>query len=681
MQTWSRLILFIIPHWRQLFLSLIFGGFAALLWSAELALTFPLTITFSEHRTLSNYVRNEIEQSERLITAQTAIRENLDQELALLSEDGTTARQKARVKVLNARTGLQQKLTTIIFRVWIFSWIETRVLPKLPSDSFQMFGTVFGLVLVVTFFKGLCGYAQDSVAGCVAELVTMDMRQTLFRRTLQLDPQTIAISGTPKLMNDFTYTLQQLSAGLGDLGGRIVREPLKAGACIIAMFFVSWPLTLMLLAFIPLAGWMFHLFGQTLKRTTRRSMESVGQMYKCLDETFVNLKAVIAFGTAGHHRRDFHRKNVKNYQQSMRMTQIRAVSDVAVELLAVFAILAVLLPAGYMVLRQTTSICGVELASAPPTFPELAMFYALLAGVIDPLRKFSKFYLIIRQTGVLADQVVLQMDRTSLVPASASPQWLPRLSRCLEFRDVFFTYARASHDDSLDRGSVLNGLDLRIEYGEVLAVVGENGSGKSTLAGLLPRFYDPDRGVVEFDGIDLRSVRLRELRDQIAVVSQDTHLFDDTIRANIRYGKWNATDAEILAAARHAHVVDFTDNLPRGLETPVGEGGRQLSGGQRQRVSLARAILRDPQILILDEPTSAIDAESELLIHQALKDFVRGRTTIIITHSLSPALLEYVSRIAVLDRGRVVAMGSHLELQAACPMYGQLFDGALRSAA
>lgn len=681
MQTWSRLVLFVIPYWRRLLLALVFGGLSALLWSSELALTYPLTIMFGVHRTVPNYVRHEIDHSSKLVTNHSAELKKQELKLALLPDDHTRDRGKQRLEVLNEVRRLQQLLDIASRRVWLMSWVETRVLSKLPKDPFHLFAALFGLVLVVSFLKGGCSFVQDSISGGVAELVTIDLRQALFRRTLQLDPQTVALGGTQKLMNDFTYTMQHLTHHLSDLGGRVVREPLKAAACITAMFLLNWQLTCLLLAFVPIAGGMFHLLGQRLKRATRRVLDSVGQIYKSLEEMFVNVKAVIAFDTAGQHRRQFHQRNRENYSQSMRLVKINALSGAAVELLVVFAVLIVLLPAAYLVLRNVTSIGGVKLATIPPTFPELAMFYALLAGVIDPLRKFSKFYNTIRQAGVLADQFFLQMDRQSLVPTSTSPQWLPRLAEHLEFRDVHFTYARAADDDSPDRGPVLNGLDLRVNCGEVVAIVGPNGSGKSTLAGLLPRFFDPHQGAVLFDGLDLRHVRLRELRDQIAVVPQDTLLFDDTIAANIRYGRPDATDEEMREAARRAHVLDFAEGLPQGLDTPVGEGGRQLSGGQRQRVALARAMLRDPQVLLLDEPTSAIDAESELLIHRALKDFVRGRTTLIITHSLSPALLEYVSRIVVLDRGRAIATGSHAELQAACPIYRQLFEGPLQAAA
>lgn len=679
-QVWSRLLSFVWPYRRRLGWSLIFGALAAALWSLELALSFPITVMFGEHKTLDNYIRHEISKTTEEIQQHASSLQAKEAELAKLPEDGTRDRRRARLAVWNRIRREQGWQETKLFRIWMFSLIETRVLPRLPSSPFGLFALVMGLVLVVSLLKGLCSFAQDLLAGGTAERIVIDLRQAMFRQTLKLDPQTIALNGTPQLMTDFTFTLQGLSYGLGELGGRIIREPLKAGACLAGMFYFNWQLTLLLLVFVPVAGWMFHLFGQRLRRATRRLIDSAGRVNKCLEETLANVRAVTVFDRAGFHRRLFHRRNDDYFDQAMRFHRIDAVSSSAVEFLAVFAILVVLLPAAFLVLRGVTTIWGIKLATLPPTTPELVTFYALLAGVIDPVRKFSKFYTIIRHSGALAEQVFRRVDQPSLVAVSDSPQWLPRLERGIEFRDVHFTYARADADRSPERGPVLNGLQLKINAGETVAIVGENGSGKSTLTGLLPRFLDPDRGLILFDGMDLREVRLRDLRDQIAIVPQETLLFDDTIAENIRYGNPAASEAELQDAARRARVLDFTNALPHGLNTPVGEGGRQLSGGQRQRVALARAILRDPRLLVLDEPTSAIDAESEVLIHSALREFVRGRTTVIITHDLSPALLQYVSRIVVLERGRVAAVGTHAELLATCPLYQQ-FCGPVQKAA
>lgn len=680
-QTWGRLFSFVSRYWRRLAWSTLFGALAAVFWSAQLALAFPLTVMFGEHKTLNNYVQHEIDTASQRMEQHESNLKMLDEQLSALPEDGSRSRLKERLAIINEIRREQTWQQTQSFRVWFYSSLETRILSKLPNDSFQLFTLILAATLLIALLHGVCSFSQDYLAGSVAELIAIDLREAMFRRVLKLDPQTVALNGTPSYMTDFTYTLQGLSYGLGELGGRIVREPLKGATCLAGMFYLNWQLTVMLLIFVPIAGWMFHMFGQRLRRATKRLIDTAGRSFKALEETFVNIRAVIVFDRAGFHRRRFHVRLRESYTQAMRFHRADAASGAAVEFLMVFAVLAVLAPAAYMSLRQVTSIWGIKLATVPPRMEELATFYALLAGVIDPVRKFSKFYNIIRQSGTLAEQVFRRMDQPSLVKVAEEPQWLPVFQRGIEFRDVHFSYARPAGDKATDRGHVLNGLNLKINAGETIAVVGRNGSGKSTLVGLLPRFQDPDEGTVLFDDMDIRQARLRDLRDQLAIVPQDVLLFDNTIAENIRYGNPAASDTQVRDAARRARVLDFAEQMPLGLKTPVGEGGRQLSGGQRQRVALARAILRDPQLLILDEPTSAIDAESEVLIHSALKEFVQDRTAVIITHSLSPALLEYVSRIVVLDQGRVVGTGTHGELQAVCPVYQQLWEAPTAAAA
>ena len=661
-------------------LSVVFGVFTAALWSSELLLTFPITIMFGEHHTLANYVHHEKSVTTAEIESKNESLKQLNDALALIPEDGTRRRLSERVTVLNHLQHQQMELDVYGQKLWMLTWFESTIIRNLPDDQFQMFGLLFALILVVTFAKGASSYCQDVLAGSVSESIIIDLRQQAFRRTLRLDPQTVTLGGTANLLTEFTYTLQHLASGLTELGGRVVREPLKAISCLIALFYLNWQLTVVFLLFMPMLGGLFHWLGQRLKRAANRTVDSMGRIYRSLEETFHNSKAVIAFDQAGRHRREFHRANKNFYRHSMRLVQIDAMSGPVSELLAMFAASAVLLPAAFLVLRSTTTIWGIPLASSPPTFPQLALFYVLLAGVLEPVRKFSKFYNTIRVSTAIAERLFQQMETPSLIQNPAAPQIIPPLSQQIEFRDVSFEYAK-NGADSTERGPVLNGLNLTIHAGETVAVVGPNGSGKSTLVNLLPRFYDPDRGGVFFDGVNLKDGRLGAIREQIAIVPQETTLFDDTILENIRYGRPSASDEEIVIAARQAHVMSFVDSMPLGLKTPVGEQGKQLSGGQRQRIALARAILRNPQILILDEPTSAIDAQSEQLIHSSLRDFAIGRTTLLITHCLTPTLLEFLTRIVVLDRGRVIATGSHRDLIECCPVYQRLWLAQTQSAA
>ncbi len=653
-------------------LSVLFGVMTASLWSFELILTFPITIMFGKHHTLANYVAHEKEVTSAAIDDRNQKLIEFNEALAKIPEDGTRRRLSERVRVLKDLRHQQVELDVYGRKLWMLTLVESVLIRNLPDDQFMMFALLFALILVVTLAKGTSSYCQDVLAGSIAESVVIDLRQRLFRNALRLDPQSVSLDGASNLLTDLTHTLQHLASGMSELGGRVVREPLKAISCLIALFCLNWQLTLVFLLFMPVLGMLFHWLGQRLKRAANRSVDSMGRIYRSVEETFQNAKAVIAYDQAGLHRRRFHRENKNFYQQSMRLVQIDAMSGPISELFVMFAASAVLLPAAFLVLNTTTTIWGIPLASSPPTFPELALFYVLLAGVLEPIRKFSKFYNTIRMSTAIAERLFQRMDTQSLVQDPSEPQFLSALTQEVEFRNVEFQYARKKEDTS-ERGQVLNGLSLKIKAGETIAVVGPNGSGKSTLVNLLPRFYDPNQGEVILDGINLRDACLRDVREQMALVPQETHLFDETILENIRYGRPGASEEEVITAARQAHVLSFTESMPMGLMTPVGDQGKQLSGGQRQRISLARAILRRPSILILDEPTSAIDAQSEQLIYASLKDFVVGRTTLLITHCLTPALLEFLTRIVVLDRGRVVATGSHRELLETCLVYQRLW--------
>jgi len=324
-----------------------------------------------------------------------------------------------------------------------------------------------------------------------------------------------------------------------------------------------------------------------------------------------------------------------------------------------------ILAGGWLVLRGDTHLLGVKITDRPLELPALVLFFAFLAGAADPVRKLSDVYGQLQRAAAAADRVFEILDRPVQISDPPAPKILPRHHKQLTFDGVSFCYEPGQ--------PVLQDISLEIPFGECWAIVGPSGCGKSTLVSLIPRFMDPTSGRVLLDGVDIRTVRLRDLRQQIGLVTQEPILFDDTVFNNIRYGSPQATRAQVEEAARRAYAHEFiVHDLPEGYETRIGPFGCRLSGGQRQRIALARAILRDPAILILDEATSQLDLESERLIHQALQEFTVGRTTIIITHRLSTLAL--ADRIVLMESGRVTDVGSHGELLGRCPAYRRLWE-------
>lgn len=673
-QSFIRLIPFVWPHRRKAYLSFAFAGLVAVFWSLNLSVAFPVIKVLLERQSLTAYVDEEISAAEQEATKKSANIEQIDRKLEQIEQANSDDLEVKRVDLLKDRARQQEKLSSTSRRSAVMNWIKTYVLPWTPRDQFDLLAVILLTLLVVTVLKGVCVFAQEVLIGSVVELTAVGVRKEAFRRALALDYQTLSKDGTPNLMSRFTYDMGLMSQGLTLIGGKIVREPLKAICCVIGAFLISWQLTLLSMLFLPMIGVVFYNIGRKLKRASHRLMESMSRIYKTLEESFDGVKIVIAFNSARQHRQRFHRDNREFLKKSLKMIKIDALTSPTTEVLGLLGAFIALLPGAYLVLRGTTSIWGVTLISSPMDVAELSMMYVMLVGVLDPMRKLSTTYAKLKRAGAAADRIFGLIDEESLVKEPERPTPLPRHARSIEFRDVHFAYSNGQ-PQSEHRPPVLNGVNLTVKSGEVIVVVGENGSGKSTLVNLLPRYYDPDSGGVLIDGVDVRLARFRQLRGQIGVVTQETVLFDGTIYDNIRYGRPGSTREEIERAARNANVTQFLDDtFPDGFDTQVGEKGRRLSGGQRQRIALARAVLRDPAILILDEATSAVDAHSEVLIHQALREFAPGRTVFIITHSVSRSILDFVSRIVVMDQGRMVAVGPHEKLIKTSEIYQRLYQ-------
>jgi ATP-binding cassette subfamily B protein/subfamily B ATP-binding cassette protein MsbA len=326
-----------------------------------------------------------------------------------------------------------------------------------------------------------------------------------------------------------------------------------------------------------------------------------------------------------------------------------------------------LLAGAYLVLGEHLHLFGIQMTNQAMDSATLLTLYGFLAAIADPVRKLSSVYPKLQSGAAAADRIFSFIDRRPRVRRNTDGRRLERHRTTIEFKGVCFSYEPGV--------PILTNVSLDIRFGETIGLVGKNGCGKTTLVGLLPRFYDPDHGAILVDGQDIRTLNLRCLRQQIGLVTQETVLFDDTIANNIAYGNRHAKPEDIESAAKKAFAHEFITKQTQGYETRIGEAGSRLSGGQKQRIALARAILRDPSILILDEFTSQYDAESEVLIHRALKEFMRDRTTIMITHRQNT--LEIADRIVMIEQGSIAAVGTHAELNRACEPYRRLYEAQL----
>jgi ATP-binding cassette subfamily B protein/subfamily B ATP-binding cassette protein MsbA len=636
----------------------------AVLWGGNIGALYPVVEVVFKGQSLDQWVDTEIKSSETKIA-------DFNNELAALQRrapaDAEDAKKIARdLGYLQSRLDAEQKVCDRL--VQAKPWVDQ----YLAFGPFQTLLLVIGALFVATLVKSAFAIAGQLLVERLAQLTTFELRKSFYRRTLRMDLASFGEKSTSDLIARFTNDMACISLGVQLFFGRAVREPLKTAACLIGAAFICWPLLVLSLLVAPLAALLIHFLARSMKRASRRAMEDMTVLFKVLSETLGGIKIVKAYTMERQERRRFHRVSKQYFHRAMKMALYDSFVRPTTEVMGILMIALAILAGAYLVLNQETRLFGVWMSNEPLSLGQLLVFYGFLAGVSDPSRKIGDVFGHLQRAYVSADRVYEVLDREPKILDSKRPAPLGRHRRDLTFEGVDFAYTPAH--------PVLHDIRLTIEFGETVAIVGPNGCGKSTLANLIPRFFDPTSGSVKVDGLDLRAVRRRELRRQIGLVTQETSLFDDTVLANIRYGTPWATREEAISAAMKAHAHRFiTDNLQNGYETFVGPTGNRLSGGQRQRIALARAILRDPSILILDEATSQVDLESEQLIQKILAEFVRNRTTIIITHRLS--VLSLADRIVVMDAGRILDVGTHEQLVGRCDLYARLCRIDFREAA
>jgi len=676
MDSFPKLWPYLRPYRLRLATSIVLGLIIAALWGANLTVAFPIVKLLMEHTSLQEYVDETIETATADKNDLIAAQHQLELRLEEFDSRQISSNDKEYVDLQQSLVRKRSALAAREATLYQFNWLKIYVLPYIPTNEFRTFCWLIVLLVAATAIKSVLMYIQDVLIGNLAESAIMELRKDMFQRVLKLDYQSLANEGPSGLMSRFTYDAEQLAQGVTMLGGRAVREPLKCVACMVLAIWFNWRLTMLSLIFIPLLGLFLSHVGWMLKRASRRMMESMSQIYKVLEETFDGLKIVVGYNSGDYHRKLFDEQYRIYFSKAMKVVRIDAAAKPLLELLGLIAMFAALVPGAYLVMRGKTEIWGVQLTKTPMDGAELGLIYALLAGLLDPCRKLSGIFPRLKRATAAIDRIFCLMDQKTTLIDPANARLMPRHHQSIEFQDVSFRYQHRHRESQ--RGLVLEHIDLSVNFGEVVAIVGQNGCGKSTLVNLLPRYYDPEEGDVLIDGRSMKEVSLKDLRNQVGIVTQETVLFDGTLLENIRYGNEKATREEIEEAARRAHVMPIVQSLPQGFDTILGGKGKDLSGGQRQRVALARVILRDPSILILDEATSAADAESEALIHQALKEFVKGRTTFLISHMISQSLLNFITRIVVMENGKIVAAGSHAQLLETCPLYHRLYHSPSR---
>lgn len=638
----------------------------AAFWGINIGAVYPLVEVVFKGESLPGYVQNRIVASELQITTHQARVAALRAEL-----DTTPVDRQAKVnrKIQVEQLGIASLEKTIS---WM-RWIEPTIAANTPTTAYSTLLFLMGFLLVGTIIKLIALMANLMLVQVVTERTAIAVRLLFYRHALQLDLDDFGDTGSAQLTSRLTNDVGHLCGGINTLLGRLVREPLKLIVCFGGAAMVCWRLLLMVMIVSPLVALVTHLLSRAIRRASRRVMSEMSQMYGMLSDSFAGIRLVKISNTQAVERAKFSAGLQTYYQRSMKMAFYNVLSRSSSEFLGTIFVCLGIVAGGYLVVNQKTHLLGIRMSLHPLEVGQILLFFGFLIGASDPARKLAEVWSDL-QRGIAAAQRVFEViDRPVRVRNAKHPVTPARPHGTIRFRDVHFQYPSGP--------KVLAGVSLDIPHGETIAVVGPNGCGKSTLISLLCRFDDPQQGAVLLDETSLKEMRVRDVRRRIGLVTQRTTLFDDTIANNIAYGCPRAGRSEIVRAAKMAYADDFICNkTPDGYDTLLGgAAGVRLSGGQMQRIALARAFLRDPDILILDEATSQIDLESERLIHQALGKFLVNRTGIMITHRHTS--LAMADRIVVMDEGQIADLGQHEELIARNRFYQSVCGGEAKQVA
>ncbi len=532
-------------------------------------------------------------------------------------------------------------------------WIIKDMIDKVLAErDMAMLNFISVSIVVVFAIRGVFYYGQSYLVSYIGQRVVVDVREVMFRKFQRMPMAYFDKHQTGETMSYLTNDVGAIQAALVDNLIEMFTEGAILIGSVVMMLYLDWKLTLLTLITVPLVGFAMKIFGKKIKSTSRVIQEKLADITSLLQESISSIRVVKSFVREKYEIERFIVENELNFRATMKNVQFTSLLTPTVEFLAALAVTLIVWFGGY------------EVVNGMITAGSLVAFLTYAVNLANPIKRLSRIYGRLQKAMAAVDRIFFVLDLPETVNDKPNAIELPQIKGNVSVENVTFSYDGAHN--------ALEKVNFEVKSGQMIAFVGPSGAGKSTIANLIPRFYDVTSGAIKIDGYDIRDVKIDSLREQIGIVPQETLLFSTTVMENIRYGRLNATDEEVIAAARAANAENFILELPNGYETQIGERGLNLSGGQRQRMAIARAMLKNPQILILDEATSALDTESEKIVQAALDELMKGRTSFVIAHRLSTIFS--ADKIFVIDKGKICESGTHKELLALNGVYRNLYN-------